>query len=416
MRIFAVRRETRRLLALLVAPAVMAAAAPAAAQCPRPVEVSLHAERWINLTTPLPIPVEIPGVTIDVCQPSIEFGKFGVSVTFGAGGNNSLDADFDFDVIAATGDLLEMLEENFETPSGVPGSFECTISFHETLAHASGNANTYAFHAGGGGPVGQRVWGTIRFCDTVEIESDGSATVELPVHVGATAFAAESFGDPDATYGRARVCLSGSVGGQPVSGGCVEVESESVIPVQGEIDEGQIFSLPVSPGTQTVVVDLTAEVESKSQAKGTGLFGTISGAGTAGITMPGSVRLGNFTGPSGGPLPSGVRIRSLTGGITYADTRIVGVSGPSIGSPVLRMANPYRAGGTIAVGAGPAAWWIRDVAGRVVASGTAGQGSDRTTFAWDGRDRVGAAAASGVYLLEVVAGGGRDVRRFVLLR
>ena len=388
--------------------------APSAhAQCPRPVEVSLHAERWINLTTPIPIPVEIPGVTIDVCQPSIEFGKFGVSVTFGAGSNNSLDADFDFDVIAATGDLLELLEDNFETPSGVPGSFECTLSFHETLAHASGSANTYAFHAGGGGPVGQRVWGTIRFCDTVEIQADQSATVELPVHVGASAFAAESFGDPDATYGRARVCLSGSVGGQAVSGGCVQVESESVIPNEASIDQGQVFSLPIAPGTQNVVVDLTAEVESKSQAKGTGLFGTISGAATAGISMPGSVRLGNFTGPGGGPLPTGVRIRSLSSGITYANTSLVGVEGPTVPGAGLRMANPYRAGSAIAPPrGGPAAWWIRDVTGRVVASGTASGAS----FAWDGRDRLGAAAPSGVYLLEVLAGGARDTRRFVLLR
>lgn len=411
-----VLRLAGRFLAASLVPAVLAAAGPAAAQCPRPVEVSLHAERWINLTTPLPIPVEIPGVTIDVCQPSIEFGKFGVSVTFGAGSNNSLDADFDFDVIAATGDLLELLEENFETESGVPGSFECTLSFHETLAHASGNANTYAFHAGGGGPVGQRVWGTIRFCDTVEIQADQSGTVELPVHVGATAFAAESFGDPDATYGRARVCLSGSVGGQAVSGGCVEVESESVIPVQAEIDEGQVFSLPVSPGTQTVLVDLTAEIESKSQAKGTGLFGLISGAGTAGISMPGSVRIGNFTGPGGGPLPTGLRIRSLTGGMTYANTSTVGVPGNADAPRAVRMANPYRPGATITAPAGPAAWWIRDVAGRTVASGTAGAEGSAASFSWDGRDRLGASAASGVYLLEVLSGGSRLTRSFVLLR
>jgi hypothetical protein len=410
-----VRRLVGRLLAAWLVPAALAAAGPALAQCPRPVEVSLHAERWIDLTVPIPIPVQIPGVTIDVCQPSIEFGKFGASVTFGAGGNNSLDADFNFDVFAAAGDLMEMLDDNFEVESGIPSSFECTLSFHETLAHTSGNANTYAFHAGGGGPVGQRVWGTIRFCDTVEIQADQSGTVELPVHVGATAFAAESFGDPNATYGRARVCLSGSVGGQAVSGGCVEVESESVIPIQAAIDEGQVFSLPVSPGTQTVVVDLTAEIESKSQAKGTGLFGTIAGAATAGVTMPGSVRIGNFTGPGGGALPAGLRIRSLTGGMTYANTSLAGVPGSDVAPGGVRMANPYLPGSTITVPAGPAAWWIHDVAGRVVASGTTGDAGGRAAFAWDGRNRLGAAAASGVYLLEVRSLGGRDVRRFVLL-
>src|SRR4029453_10267322 len=165
-------------------------------------------------------------------------------------------------------------------------------------------------------------------------------------------------------------------GRQPVNGGCVQVESESVIPVQGEIDEGQIFSLPVSPGTQNVVVDLTAEIESKSQAKSTGLFGSLSGAGTAGISMPGSVRLGNFTGPGGGPLPAGPRPRSLSGGMTYADPRSgVGVpDAPGAGRGV-RMANPYRAGGAIRVAAGPAAWGIRDVAGRGRARGTGGRGA-----------------------------------------
>jgi hypothetical protein len=132
--------------------------------------------------------------------------------------------------------------------------------------------------------------------------------------------------------------------------------------------------------------------------------------------MPGSVRLGNFTGPGGGPLPSGLLIRSLSGGVTYANTSTVGVPGTADPTPKLRMANPYRAGGAITAPAGPAAWWIRDVAGRVVASGTAGAGGGRATFAWDGRDRVGAQAASGLYLLEVLAASGRDAQRFVLLR
>jgi hypothetical protein len=80
------------------------------------------------------------------------------------------------------------------------------------------------------------------------------------------------------------------------------------------------------------------------------------------------------------------------------------------------MANPYRPGAPIRVAESPAAWWIRDVAGRVVASGTAGGGSGGASFAWDGRDRVGSPVASGVYLMEVLAAGGRETRRFALLR
>jgi hypothetical protein len=131
--------------------------------------------------------------------------------------------------------------------------------------------------------------------------------------------------------------------------------------------------------------------------------------------MPGSVRLGNFTGPGGGPLPSGLRIRSLTGGMTYANTSTLGVPATPDAARGLQMANPYRPGATITAPSGPVAWWIHDVAGRVIASGTAGAGSGNATFTWDGRDRLGAAAASGVYLLDVRSLGGRDVRRFVLL-
>ena len=53
---------------------------------------------------------------------------------------------------------------------------------------------------------------------------------------------------------------------------------------------------------------------------------------------------------------------------------------------------------------------------RELAARLKGAGGGRATFAWDGRDRVGAQAASGLYLLEVLAASGRDAQRFVLLR
>src|SRR5206468_5986981 len=143
-------------------------------------------------------------------------------------------------------------------------------------------------------------------------------------------------------------------------------------------------------GLTIVPIDVVAQIESKSQAKSTGLFGIISGAATAGVSLPGSLFLGNIRGAGGTALPSGVLIRSDSTGFVYADTRPLSVPTPgSAHADLLRLANPYPIGSAIRLGrlAPGARARILDLTGRRVRD--LGFTGDRPVWTWDGRDDAG---------------------------
>jgi hypothetical protein len=395
---------------------IAAAPRPSAASCPYPVQADLHGEYWTDATVPIPLPFHIPLVTVDVCQPSFEVGKFGASLTIGDS-NNGISADFGFSLQDAVFDLIPLIDDGFAPPDDISTNLQCTVSLRDTMAHVSGGANTYAFHIGGGGPFGQRVWGTIRMCDQIVIDSSVPASLELPVHVSASVVTAESFGDPNQTYGIARVCLSGSAAGVGIGGACLADTSVSVIPTPRDLDVSQTIPIDVVVGRTIVPVDMVAEIESKSQAKSTGLFGIISGAATAGVSLPGSLFIGNIRGAGGTAIPPGILIQSDSTGFVYADTRTVDVSGPaSPRSRALTLANPYRAGSPIMLGmtAAGARARIVDLAGRRVRD--LGPCGDRVVWTWDGRDDGGAAVRSGMYFVMATWSQGSAQRPFVLIR
>ena len=397
---------------------VLSAALPRTtpASCPYPVQADLHGEYWTDYTVPLPVPVHIPNVTIDVCEPSFEFGKFGVSLTLGDT-QNGISADFGFDLQGAIFGLIPMIDEGFAPPEDVSTSFECTVSLRDTMAHVNGSGSTYAFHVGGGGPFGQRVWGTIRLCDRLVIETDSPVALELPVHIAASVVTAESFGDPVQTYGIARVCLSGNVGGVGIGNACLADTSVSVIPTPRNLDVSQTVPIAAGTGQTIVALDVRAEIESKSQAKSAGLFGILSGAATAGVSLPGGLFLGNIRGAGGAPLPAGILIRSDSTGFVYADTRTLGVAPPGA-APVslLRLASPYPLDSPITLErlAPGARARIVDLAGRRVRD--LGSAAERPVWNWDGRDDSGGMVRSGMYYLVANWTNGTARRAFLLVR
>jgi hypothetical protein len=389
---------------------------PVRASCPYPVQADLHGEYWVDYTVPIPVPVKIPLLTVDVCEPSFEFAKFGASVTIG-NSNNGISANFGFDLQGAVFDLIPMIDAGFAPPDDFASSFECTVSLRDTMAHVGGGANTYAFHVGGGGPFGQRVWGTIRLCDRLIIESSAPASLELPIHVSASTTTAESLGDPVQTFGIAKVCLSGSAAGVGLGDLCLSDTSVSIIPTPKSLDISRNVAIAAGAGQTIVTLDVVAEVESKSQAKSAGLFGIISGAATSAISLPGGLFLGNIRGAGGAPHPARIRNRSDSTGFVYADTRPAGVpTSARAQADLLRVANPYRVGSAITLQrlAPGARARVVDSSGRRIRD--LGLAPDRPAWTWDGRDDGGRVASSGMYFLVASWPGGTARRAFVLLR
>lgn len=62
---------------------------------------------------------------------------------------------------------------------------------------------------------------------------------------------------------------------------------------------------------------LTGKAEAEATATSTGLWGSIAGAATSGVSFPQTLRISNFTGPGGGPLPDGILIDSLGAGFRH---------------------------------------------------------------------------------------------------
>jgi hypothetical protein len=195
-----------------------------------------------------------------------------------------------------------------------------TITERVSYARLSGNVNSYVFAVGGGfsgGASFERITdGGISWSETLEISSPAATTLELPLNLTGCVFGAESFGNPDQTYARARLSLTASFAGQGVSNE-VSVESVSVIPEQQCIDVTPRIPVLIPAGVSRWPISVTGRAVIETKATSAGIFGTISGAATGGADFPNSIRIMRLTGLNGSPLPQGVTVRGQTSGIYY---------------------------------------------------------------------------------------------------
>lgn len=183
-----------------------------------------------------------------------------------------------------------------------------------------GGMSVYSAAAGGGFSGGASYTriaeGTFDWNETLEVYAPHAMTMRLPLTVAGSVSGAESFGDPNGTYGKAELTVTGSAMGTPVNA-TVSVESVSVIPETSAISELVEVFAPVPAGWSTFAVQLSGKARVEARAQSAGLFGTITGAATAIADFPNSLRIGRLTLDDGSPLPSAVIVRGQTSGIYY---------------------------------------------------------------------------------------------------
>lgn len=97
---------------------------------------------------------------------------------------------------------------------------------------------------------------------------------------------------------------------------CVPLVSGEVKHKIGLPSSGWV-ALDVQAGVTEIDVTLTGKAEAEATAKSTGSWGSIAGAATSGVWFPQTLRISNFNGPGGGPLPDGILIESLGAGFRY---------------------------------------------------------------------------------------------------
>jgi len=198
----------------------------------------------------------------------------------------------------------------------------CPSPVIERLTHVSGGISLYDFHVGTGLVRKKVRKATFTLSNRLVIEADSNVDLEVPVAVSGSVFAAESFGDFFKQYGKAKLEMSGSIGGESFSPEPAEVESITTLPEQATISFSKRFLVPRGTGRRTIQISATGKAEVEIRAKSGGQFGQLAGAVTAGADFPGSFLIGAVTGPGGTPLPANVRIYDADTGAVYADTRV----------------------------------------------------------------------------------------------
>lgn len=288
-----------------------------------------------------PMPVDpVSSIEITNClSVGLPFGVGSVQLRYGAD-NTSIDLGVEWTDVTDPVQVLTTACGFFPT-CPVPSIDSCGPSVVQRLTYATlrGAVNSYVVGAGGGFSGGASftriIEGEISWSETLEIESPAATTLELPLTLTGTVFGAESFGNPDQTYARVRLTLTGSFAGQSVSEE-VSVESISVIPEQRSIDVTPRIPVSVPAGRSLWPVSVTGQARVETKATSAGLFGTIVGAATGGADFPNSIKIGRFSGAGGAPLPPGITIRGASSGIAYESRAVCRADvddGSGTGSP-----------------------------------------------------------------------------------
>ncbi len=252
--------------------------------------------------------VDLPGV----------FGQAGFSLNLAGSGNGNFNVSLQASIPTTPADFIQEALDN--QISNILPDLPCSFGVEQNLGLISGNINLYSLAAGGGFSGGfvvtRRALARATWNDIIEISSQSVAIVELPLHISGSITVAESFGDPNATRAYGKLRLTGTLGGQAFDE-VIEAESQSVFPPDASINVNRVITLTLTPGINSVSVNCTSEAEGVATAVSAGLFGTIVGAATTGVSFPNSIRIGRFTGVGGGPLPAGITIRSAQTGLLY---------------------------------------------------------------------------------------------------
>ncbi|MCC5787198.1 MAG: hypothetical protein JJU33_10915 [Phycisphaerales bacterium] len=252
---------------------------------------------------------------------SIAEGLVSIDVT-AENPNGDWGVSFELSIVDTPEELVNWLAGFVVSGPPIP-ILPCPPTLIEDYGRLSGSASLYSFAIGGGMSGGftyiRRATTTVEMNMPLEIFSETQQTIELPISISGDVFAAESFGDPAQTRGYAKLTLSGSVAGVSVNE-TVEVESVSVIPEQDSINFNQSIPVVVQPGLNTIHVSVSGEAEIEAVATSAGIFGSLSGAATAGVNLPNSIRIRRFTGAGGGPLPPGIIVRNPDTGVVYENT------------------------------------------------------------------------------------------------
>ncbi len=210
-------------------------------------------------------------------------------------------------VISASQDSLPSIMTG-DVPGLLPDP-TLDVSFGLTrLGHMNGQIDSYANSIGSGPGNKAAVAVAFSINDTITITVPEPTTLELPMHLSgvATAFA---FGDPNDTYGYAKLSLSGSLGNVSIGNFEAVADSRDNTTLT-KIDESRVARLDLDAGIHEIDFSITGTGLSESSAKG---MGWVMGSASSAVNFPNTIELGLFTGPNGQPLPEGTIILGSEG-------------------------------------------------------------------------------------------------------
>ena len=196
-------------------------------------------------------------------------------------------------------------------------TFDPTFKCEFNIMDVTGFIEAYAITGSPDATIEKVVNGTVNRTDMIQVYSSIATTLELPLRVSAGLTVIQTFCDPEHSVAEAKASLMASLGANAVNlTGVARVEGGFLDNTNPSVS--QTISISVPAGVSTFAMRLEGELSVRSAVRGVSPLGIIA-CGSNAVAIADNIKVGNFTGLNGTPLPEGLNIIGLDSGIDYVN-------------------------------------------------------------------------------------------------
>ena len=293
------------------------------------LSLKLLASLFSQVELQINAPDIFPSPILDLCESPDSVGAFG-TFTFNEDTNDVI-IQLTVDFIPEPNDILDTSINNLIInllTNGLDFSYswwdylqDIDICFFVGQSHITKTAGKVeAYLAGAGNTVYEKTANySMNYHDTLLVISSIPTIIELPMSVAATFVSGQTFANPAESEAVATAEITGTVQNESVHVGKTVVWTGPNLGLvqQESVNDSKIAIIPVMPGANVIMYDLKAKLTAHSKLKPLG--GLIPAGINTAVIANGHVTIGQFTGPNGSTLPSGLKIIGQNTGIKYSD-------------------------------------------------------------------------------------------------
>jgi Secretion system C-terminal sorting domain len=196
----------------------------------------------------------------------------------------------------------------------VTPQFNC--SYH--ILNVRGQINSYLINNNYNSVLSKSISGDISYDDELQVYSPVATVMELPFEASASLVAAQTFCNTENSKAVATAQVTVSCGAQSATAGGKAEISGAFLDTNNP-NEKNAVKVNVPAGWSTFPLRIKGSLSTLSKAQGLSPLNVIMCGSNAVASAGNSITVKYFTGPNGGALPAGMKIRGLITGVNYID-------------------------------------------------------------------------------------------------